>query len=129
MPEYFIALVKQFGNLYSTQEAENVVKDLASSLLLNLNEDQSKLFLAYTPQYLHLKPNIFKETIRKSKREYQHAAFMERIKIIEGLTDTEEVSNRLKAFFKAIKIVSDKKQYSNLYSVMPQDIKQIISSV
>ncbi len=126
MPEYFIALVKQFGNLTSSEEAERVAKDISSCLYMTLTDDQNKLFLAYTPQYLHIKPNIFRETIKRTKREYRHRAFLDRLSMLEGLTDENEVNNRVKAYFEAVAVVTGERQYQNLLSILPKNILAIL---
>ena len=109
MPEHFVALIKQYANLNNNDQARRVAEEISEGLQLTLSEDQSKLFFVYAPDYL------------------EHMALIQRIKIMQNLTDDVEAENRLRAYFTAIKIVSSDKSFRNISSVLPAKLKSVLN--
>ena len=127
MPEHFVALIKQYANLNNNDQARRVAEEISEGLQLTLSEDQSKLFFVYAPDYLEPKKSRFYSKMFDWNRPYQHMALIQRIKIMQNLTEDIEAENRLRAYFTAIKIVSSDKSFRNISSVLPAKLKSVLN--
>jgi len=126
MPEHFIALVKQYANLSNNNQARRVAEEISEGLQLSLSEDQCKLFFVYAPSYLEPHKTRFYSKMFDWNKAYLHTTLIERIKILQNLTDDSEAENRIKAYFMAIKIVSNDKTFKDIYHILPAKLKQLI---
>ena len=125
MPEYFVSLVKQYGNLLSTKQAKEVILEISEGLELTLPNDTAKILFGYAPDYIIRNKPRFLLSRRQNNHNYNHTTLLSRLKIEQSLTDNTEVENRLKAYFAAIKIVVGNKKYAGIYSVLPGELKII----
>ncbi len=128
IPDYFIALVKQYGNLVSSEEAELVIKQISKSLQLTLDQDSSKILFGYAPSYLKIERPLFFSHLRAKTIKYNHSTLISRIQKEQSLTDKIEANNRLRAYFMAIKVVLGDKRYNSMFSVLPSELKALVLS-
>lgn len=128
IPDYFVALVKQYANLVSSQEAELVTRQISKSLQLTLDQDSSKILFGYAPSYLNIERPIFFSHLRAKTVKYNHSTLISRIQKEQSLTDILEANNRLKAYFLAIKVVMGDKRYSSMLSVLPSELQATLQS-
>jgi len=128
MPEHFIALIKQYANLHNNEQALRVAQEISEGLQLTLSEDESKLFFAYAPNYLQPKKVHFYSRMFDWNKNYQHMALLERIKVLQNLTDNSEAEVRLRSYFFAVKIVSGDKAFRNIYTILPSQLKSVVQN-
>jgi len=125
MPEHFLALIKQYANLSSNSEAERIALQLSEALQLTLSEDSKKLFFTYAPDYLLPKKPRFFTKVFDWNKSYQHETLIERLQLLQHLNDKVEAENRLRAYFTAVRIVSGKKAYYKIFSILPPELQTI----
>ncbi len=128
IPDYFVALVKQYANLVSNQEAELVIKQISKSLQLTLDQDSSKILFGYAPNYLNIQKPIFFSHLKSKTTKYSHRTLISRIQTEQSLTDKIEANNRLKAYFLAIKVVVGEKRFYSIYAILPSELQATLSS-
>ncbi len=126
MPEHFIALIKQYANLSNNEQAQRVAQEISEGLQLTLSEDESKLFFAYAPDYLLPKKVNFYSRMFDWNKTYHHMALLERIQVLQNLTDQKEAESRLRSYFLAVKIVSSNKNYHNICTILPAQLQPLL---
>lgn len=126
IPEYFVALVKQFANLASNGQSQRAIINISESLDKCLDYDSRKLFFYMAPGYLAINNKIFLSSLRHKKTNYNHAILVDRLKIKQNLTDTSEVESLLNAYITAVTIVVGKHKAANILKILPRELKSDI---
>lgn len=126
MPEHFVALIKQYANLNNNEQAIRVAQEISEGLQLTLSTDESKLFFAYAPSYLLPKKVNFYSRMFDWNKAYQHMALVERIQVLQNLTDEKEAETRLRSYFLAVRIVSSESSYRNICKILPIQLQPML---
>jgi len=126
IPEHFTALIKQYANLTNNDQAVRLVIEISEGLEVTLSEDSRKLFFAYSPKYLQPRQSKFYDRMFLWNKHYKHKILLQRLQLLQNLTDAAEAESRIKAYFKAIKIVSSKKTYANIVHILPPELQHLV---
>ncbi len=126
IPEYFLALIKQFANLSSNQQAERAVINISESLDKCLDYGSRKLFFDLVPKYLYNNHTTFLSNLRTRNTLYDHSILIDRIKLKQNLTDDTEVRSLLKAYIETINIVVGQSSANKIKNVIPSELKSYI---
>lgn len=108
MSEYFLILLKQYGNLRSEAEAKRVAQAVTDALDVYLPKAKSRQFFnnfprGVRPSQLHFYDKLF--GLHTAMREHD---FMKRISLQLALTDSSEINHLVDAYFRVVKdLVSD----------------------
>ncbi len=125
IPDYFLALVKQHANLLSNSDAERATRAVTSALDATIEAKRSERLFAILPGYLQPSRQKFFVRLGGLQPRYRHATIVERLKISLQLTDNTEVTNLLKAYFRAVKTVADPHSKIKLARVLPPELNQL----
>lgn len=125
IPDYFIALMKQYGNLVSDQDANNLVTSLSSALYMNLDEASRKQVFEIIPAYLKPKKQLFGRRLHDEEAEFDIARFVRHAMVTSSMTDENELSAALRAYFKTIKILSDREHNQALADSLPASLHRL----
>ena len=126
MPDYFTGLFKQLANITTSQQAEVYIKQISDSLELTLTQDESKLFFTYAPSYIKSPKSRFYSSLFDWSKSYRHLSLLERIKVMQGLTDDKEAETRVAAYLKAVVIVSSSKNQDNILHILPSQLSKLV---
>lgn len=126
IPEYFVALVKQFANLASNQQSQRAIVNISESLDKCLDYDSRKLFFYMAPSYLVSNNKPFLSSLRNKNTRYNHSILVDRLKIKQNLTDTSEVESLLGAYITAVTIVVGKNKAASILKILPNELKSNI---
>ncbi|MDQ5943479.1 MAG: hypothetical protein QG675_247 [Patescibacteria group bacterium] len=122
VPEYFVALVKQYANLANNQQSLRAVTNISDSLHRCLDDKSRRWFFYIAPDYLSVRGKMFLTSLKSKNRTYQHSILMDRLRLQQNLTDDTEVENLLSAYLKAVAIVVGPKNTKKLQSALPAEI-------
>lgn len=125
IPEYFVALVKQYANLRSNQEAEQLVQTITILFDANIDPKRSVYLFSLLPSYLRPRSQKFFARLVDWQPRYKHARTLDRLQACLQLTDRVEVAMRLKAYFKAIKVVVEPSDRLKIARALPEELNQI----
>ena len=126
LPEYFVALVKQFANLSSYEQSQRAIHNVSHSLNSCLNYDSRVLFFKSVPNYLTVNNKMFFSQLKSKNDKYNHSILVDRLKIAQNLTDEAEVNNILKAYLDAVLVVVGDKNTNRVIGVLPDELKNNI---
>lgn len=126
IPEYFLALIKQFANLSSNQQAERAVINISESLDKCLDYYSRRLFFDLVPNYLDNNHTTFLSNLKTKNTYYDHSILVDRIKLKQNLTDDVEVKNLLKAYIETINIIVGPSSAAKIKNALPT---QLISDI
>lgn len=122
VPEYFVALVKQYANLANNQQSLRAVTNISDSLYRCLDDKSRRWFFYIAPDYLNVRGKMFLTSLKSKNRTYQHNILMDRLRLQQNLTDDTEVENLLSAYLKAVAIVVGPNNTKKLQSILPAEI-------
>lgn len=125
IPDYFLALVKQYGNLVSNDEAVRVTKAITAALDGTLEPARSRYLFTILPSYLKPSQQKFFVRLTTWQNGYKHATIIEHLSLRLQLTDRIEAVNILNAYFKAVKTVIEPGDKIKLARVLPAELNQI----
>ena len=127
IPDYFLALMKQYGNLMSNQEAKYLVNNLSSSLYMNLDELSRKHIFDSLPAYLKPKKQLFGHRLHDNEAKFDIQRFIRQAMITSGLTDENELAAALRAYFKTIKVLSDRDHTQVIADNLPAGLHSLFA--
>lgn len=125
MPDYFLALMKQYGNLRSADEAGRVAQVISDALEASLSETTAKQVFDIMPRYLRPQGQRFYARLFDWQPKYQHTTMLSRVELSLNLTDPVEVNSYLSAYFSSIKTLLDHDDQLRLSSLLPDELARI----
>ena len=125
IPEYFVALVKQYANLSSNEQACRAIENVSDTLQKCLDYNSRKLFFHFAPDYLEVKSKLFLISPESKNKKYDHTILIGRLKKQQNMTDSTEVNNLLKAYLKAVCIVIGPQKTSDIKSILPVELSKL----
>lgn len=125
IPEYFVALVKQYANLSSNEQASRAIENVSDTLQKCLDYNSRKLFFYFAPTYLEVKNKLFLISPESKNKKYDHTILIGRLKKQQNMTDNTEANNLLKAYLKAVFIVIGPQKTSNIKSILPVELSKL----
>lgn len=125
MPDYFLALMKQYGNLRSADEASRVTQVISDALESSLDDKTSKRLFEVMPRYLQPQGQKFYSRLFDWQPKYRHATLMSRVEMSLNLTDPAEVNSYLIAYFSSVKTLLDQDDQLKLSSILPPDLARV----
>ena len=125
IPEYFVALVKQYANLSSNEQAYRAIENITDTLQKCLDYNSRKLFFYFAPDYLGVKNKLFLISLESKNKKYDHTILIDRLKTQQNMTDSTEVDNLLKAYLKSVCIVIGPQKTSNIKSILPVELSKL----
>ncbi len=126
-PDYFLALMKQYANLVSDQEAEHLSTAISSSLYMNLDENSRTQIFAALPSYLQPKKQVFGLRHGDAQAQYDTHRFVRHAIIKTGLTDENELASALRAYFKSIKILGSRASNQIIADYLPASLHRLFA--
>ncbi len=127
IPEYFIALVKQYANLANNDQSKRAIFNISSSLHRCLDDKSRKWFFYIAPDYLDVHSRMFLTNLKIKNGTYQHSILMDRLRIQQNLTDYTEAENLFSAYMKAVAIVVGPKKTKKLRLILPTEITKTMT--
>lgn len=129
IPDYFIALMKQHGGMLNDEQARRATLAVSGVLEGSLSKPQESRFFGMVPGYLRPHKQLFFARIGASSRSKQHAQpvtkqLMTRLQ----LTSPEEAEAVLRAYFRAIRTISDPVTAIKLTRVLPRDLEHLYAT-
>ena len=129
MPDYFLALNKQYGLAINDQQAETHAQAVIKAWYLTLPVEKRELLLSNIPEYLRPKQQLFFNRIKEVGRIDQHSVMFERLTMELQKTDTAEVSAVIGGLVKSLKIVLDHHQKFELSRLLDKKLLEIFVGV
>lgn len=126
IPEYFVALVKQYANLSNNEQSKRAIEGVSDTLQKCLDYNSKKLFFYLAPSYLDTHNKLFLISLESKNKKYNHDILIGRLKTQQNLTDTVEVNNLLSAYIKAVEIVVGPKKAANIRHILPKEFKSLV---
>ena len=125
MPDYFLALMKQYGNLRSAEEASRVAQVISDALESTLDDKTAKQLFEIMPRYLRPQGQKFYSRLFDWQPKYQHSTLVSRVELSLNLTDVSEVTTYFSAYFSSVKTLLDQSDQLKLSSLLPNDLARV----
>lgn len=125
MPDYFLALNKQYGLAINDQQAEAHASAVAKAWYLTLPMQKRNIFMLNIPEYLRPKQQMFFNHAKETNSIDQSKVVFARLTQELQKTDDTEVAMILGGFFKSLKVVLDHRQKFELSRLLDKKLLAI----
>lgn len=129
IPDYFLALNKQYGLAINDDQAQNHVRSVIKAWYLTLPKQKQAKLVANLPKYLAPKQKLFFHRTEDSSKIEQAEVMFSRLAAELQKTDIAEVRTVITGVFKSLKIVSDHQQKFELSNLLDQKLLAIFVEV
>ena len=125
MPDYFLALNKQYGLAISDQQAQHHVRAVIKAWYLTLPTNKQLNLESSLPSYLVPKKQLFYHRLVNSEGINQSSVMIARLLIELQKTDEIEVVNVLSGVFKSLKIILDHHEKFELSKLLDKRLQAL----
>lgn len=129
LPDYFIALMKQYAGLLNDDQARRATMAVSEVLEGSLAPTQESQFFAMVPSYLRPRKQTFFARIgTNSKGKKRSASASRQLRDRLQLTSREETEVVFTAYFRAIRTVIDPTTAITLTRILPPELVRLYAA-
>lgn len=128
LPDYFIALMKQYAGLLNDGQARRAAMAVSEVLEASLTPAQESQFFAMVPSYLRPHKQTFFARIGAGSKTKKRSAVSRQLSDRLQLTSHEEAEVVFRAYFRAIRTVIDPTTAITLTRILPPDLVRLYAS-
>lgn len=125
MPEYFQALIKQYCGAVGSEQAERYARAVISAWYHSLSSVARQQLVVALPDYLQPKTQLFFHKRVSEPEGVQNELIRQRLSAELQKTDSSEVNQVLKGFFRSLKVISEPSQKFAYSELLDRDLKQL----
>lgn len=129
LPDYFIALMKQYAGLLNDGQARRATMAVSEVLEGSLTPTQESQFFALVPSYLRPHKQTFFSRIGAGSKTKKRSSVSQQLSGRLQLTSQEEADVVFKAYFRAIRTVIDPTSAITLTRILPPELVRLYAAV
>lgn len=125
IPDYFLALNKQYGLALNDYQAEIHAKAVTEAWYLSIDDKKQATLSVELPDYLLPRKSLFLSRLRTEINSNQSEVVIDRLKVQLQKTDQREVEKIISGYFRSLKVVLSNEQKFSLSELLTGRLKDL----